>query len=76
MTRMTPGVALVASPSGGLRTYHVHDVAVRVAIEQVQYLDAAGKRITESLWHYSKKTLRAEYVTLDQFLVTRNDPDR
>ena len=43
---------------GRVIKYYVNDVAVRVATEQVQYLDADGKLITESLRDYSKKTLR------------------
>lgn len=63
-------------PPGGTRKYYVDDVAVRVATEQVQYLDATGKLITESLRDYSKKTLKAQYASLDHFLTAWNDADR
>ncbi len=48
--------------------YVVHDVPVRVATERVQYLDANGKLITESLRDYTRKALRQTYASLDAFL--------
>jgi len=56
--------------------YYVNNVEVRVATERVQYLDANGKLITESLKDYSRKTVLREYVSLDQFLTVWNDADR
>ena len=63
-------------PTGGVKRYYVDDVSVSVATEQVQYLDAAGKLVTESLRDYSKRTLQAEYASLDQFLSVWNEADR
>jgi type I restriction enzyme R subunit len=65
-------------PPGGGRVvrYYVNDVAVRVATEQVQYLDAGGKLITESLRDYTKKSLRNTYASLDVFLTAWNGADR
>lgn len=60
----------------GVKKYFVNDVAVRVATEQVQYLDGAGKLITESLRDYSKKTLKDAYASLDGFLTAWNAADR
>ena len=48
--------------------YVVDDVEVTVATERVQYLDANGRLITESLKDYSRKTLRKAYASLDDFL--------
>ncbi len=48
--------------------YYVDDVEVAVATERVQYLDENGKLITESLREYSRKAVRKEYASLDQFL--------
>jgi type I restriction enzyme R subunit len=53
--------------------YYVNDVEVRVATERVQYLDANGKLITESLKDYSRKTVRKAYASLDAFLTVWND---
>jgi type I restriction enzyme R subunit len=54
----------------------VDDVEVRVVTERVQYLDADGKLITESLRDYSRKTVRKAYASLDAFLNAWNDADR
>lgn len=50
------------------KRYVVDDVEVRVATERVQYLDASGKLITESLRDYSRKTVRKAYASLNDFL--------
>lgn len=48
--------------------YYVNDVPVSIINERVQYLDANGKLITESLVDYTKKNIRNEYATLNDFL--------
>ncbi|YCM45685.1 DEAD/DEAH box helicase family protein [Verrucomicrobiaceae bacterium 227] len=58
------------------RRYFVDDVEVRVATERVQYLDANGKLITESLKDYSRKTVRQTYASLENFLTAWNDADK
>lgn len=50
------------------RRYVVADVEVNVAAERVQYFDANGKLITESLRDYTRKALAREYASLDEFL--------
>ena len=47
-----------------------------VVTERVQYLDADGKLITESLKDYTRKTVRKAYASLDDFLTAWNDADR
>jgi len=78
-----PTGTTIVDPFGGSATfgdaptkYYVNDVAVRVATERVQYLDASGKLITESLRAYSRKSLRQTYSSLDDFLTVWNDADR
>jgi type I restriction enzyme R subunit len=56
--------------------YYVNNVEVRVATERVQYLDANGKLITESLKDYSRKTLLQTYTSLDDFLNAWNDAEK
>jgi type I restriction enzyme R subunit len=64
-------------PPGPCTTrYYVDDVAVRVVTERLQYLDADGRLITESLRDYSRQTLRKTYASLDAFLNAWNDADR
>ncbi|HRB14895.1 MAG TPA: DEAD/DEAH box helicase family protein [Nitrospira sp.] len=56
--------------------YYVNDVEVTVATERVQYLDAEGKLITESLKDYTRKTVRNAYASLDAFLNAWKNADR
>ncbi len=56
--------------------YIVDNVEVRVATERVQYLDANGKLITESLKDYSRKTVRKAYASLDDFLTAWHDAEK
>jgi type I restriction enzyme R subunit len=51
-------------------------VTVSVARERVQYLNAQGKLITESLRDYTRINLTAQYNSLDQFLQAWNQADR
>ncbi len=60
----------------GPRRYYVNDVAVAVTTERVQYLDADGRLITESLTDYSRKTVHKSFATLSDFLATWNAADR
>lgn len=60
----------------GPAKYYVDDVEVTVATERVQYLDADGKLITESLKDYTRKTVRKAYTSLDAFLNAWKDADR
>ena len=43
-------------------------MTVTVIAERVQYYDKDGKLITESLKDYTKKTVRREFASLDDFL--------
>jgi type I restriction enzyme R subunit len=58
------------------KKYYVDDVEVRVATERVQYLDADGKLITESLKDFTRKTLRKTYTSLNAFLNAWNEAER
>jgi type I restriction enzyme R subunit len=51
-------------------------VTVAVARERVQYLNAQGKLITESLRDYTRINLTRQYDSLDKFLQAWNDADR
>lgn len=58
------------------KRYYVDDVEVSVAIERVQYLDADGRLITESLTDYTRKTVHKSFATLDDFLTRWNSADQ
>ncbi|MBK7002959.1 MAG: DEAD/DEAH box helicase family protein [Rhodoferax sp.] len=71
----------VAEPRPGeedstVRRYFVANVEVKVASERVQYFDAHGKLITESLKDYTRKALAKEFSSLDDFLRRWNDAER
>ncbi len=48
--------------------YYINDVPVFVIAERIQYYGPDGKLVTESLKDYTRKTVRKEYASLDQFL--------
>ena len=50
------------------KKYVVNDVAFAVAVEQVQYMDANGDLITESLRDYTRNKIQEEFSSLDDFL--------
>jgi type I restriction enzyme R subunit len=56
--------------------YYVNDVEVTVVTERVQYLDADGKLITESLKDYTRKAVRRAYASLNAFLNAWHDAAR
>lgn len=58
------------------RRYVVNDVPVFVASERIQYYDADGKLITESLKDYTRKRVKAAYHSLDKFLESWSEADK
>jgi len=58
------------------KKYYVDKVPVFVATERVQYLDASGRLITESLKDFSRKTVLQSYASLDEFLTVWNDAEK
>ncbi len=59
-----------------IRRYVVANVEIKVASERVQYFDANGKLITESLKDYTRKTLAKEFSSLSDFLRRWNDAEK
>ncbi len=58
------------------RRYYVDDVEVSVLSERVQYLDAHGKLVTESLKDFTRRTVREAFTSLDDFLTRWRDAER
>ena len=56
--------------------YFIRGKSVNVLTERIEYLDENGKLVTESLRDYSRKTIRAQYVSLDAFLRRWNGSSR
>ena len=64
-------------PSKGKRMkYYVHDVEVTVLKQRVQYIDNDGKLITESLTDYTRRNMRNQFASLDDFLSAWNTAER
>jgi type I restriction enzyme R subunit len=55
---------------------YVDGVAATILAERVEYLDANGKLITESLKDFSKKTLQKQFESLDSFISQWKHADR
>ena len=70
------GGILVDPPISYNYKFRVNDVEVNVVSERVQYYDKAGKLITESLTDYSKKNIKQEFATLDDFLKSWNSDSK
>ncbi|MGN8160485.1 EcoAI/FtnUII family type I restriction enzme subunit R [Salinisphaera sp. RV14] len=69
------------SPDGdgkgtGRTRYVVDNVEVSVVAERVQYLGPDGKLITESLKDYTRKKVREQFTSLDDFLRRWNAAER
>ncbi|PWN55572.1 EcoAI/FtnUII family type I restriction enzme subunit R [Abyssibacter profundi] len=56
--------------------FYVDNVEVSVVAERVQYLDAQGDLITESLKDYTRKRVREQFASLDDFLRRWSGADR
>ncbi len=66
-----------ATASDAPRKYRInHRVTVAIARERVQYLDAQGKLVTESLRDFTRINLAKQYQSLDAFLQAWNSAER
>jgi type I restriction enzyme R subunit len=52
----------------GVRKFHVSGVEVRILSERVEFLGEDGQMVTESYRAYSRKNIRKEFSSLDDFL--------
>lgn len=59
-----------------IKKYVVDSVKVKVLAERVQYLDASGKLITESLKEYTQRAIKGEFRSMDDFLVRWSGADK
>ena len=58
------------------RKYYIDGRPVSILAERVEYLDEDGKLVTESLRDYSKRTVRRQYASLDEFLLRWRGTER
>ncbi len=70
------GLGAEAEGAGAVRYVVGGTVSVVVARERVQYLNAEGKLVTESLRDYTRIHLGKAYTSLDQFLQAWNGAER
>ena len=68
--------SLLDDESTGRVKYFIGDVPVYVLAERVQYYGPDGKLVTESLKDYTRKTIKKDYQSLDQFLRRWTTADR
>jgi len=63
-----PDITQPAAGGGTRKKIYVDGVAATIVAERVEYLDENGKLVTESLRDYTKKALRRQFASLDDFL--------
>jgi len=61
---------------GKSRKYYINGKEVSILAERVEYVDEYGKLVTESLRDYSKKAVREQFASLDDFLNRWNGTER
>ncbi|WP_340158257.1 DEAD/DEAH box helicase family protein [uncultured Maribacter sp.] len=82
-TDVVPGGFTPTKPDVGIddgdtevRKYYVNNIPVSVVHERVQYYGKDGKLITESLKDYSKKNIKEEFSSLDDFIEKWNESEK
>jgi type I restriction enzyme R subunit len=69
-----PGLPL--PPGGPQKKIYVDGVGARITAERVEYLDEHGKLVTETLRDFTKKALKKQFASLDDFLRRWKASDR
>jgi type I restriction enzyme R subunit len=59
-----------------VKKYYVEDVPVMILRERVQYYSKGGKLITESLKDYTRKNVKKEYGSINNFLTKWKEADK
>jgi len=79
-TTYTPGTDGAFDPDGAddnkPKKYRIKGIDVNILAERVQYLNAQGQLITESIKDYTKKTVTRDFATLDTFLQRWSSEDQ
>jgi type I restriction enzyme R subunit len=74
-TVVDPGIP-EPTDSGPQKKVYVDGVHAKIIAERVEFLDADGKLVTESLKDFTKKALRKRFASLDEFLQRWNHAER
>lgn len=72
-TGLMAGAGKTGNP---IRKIYVDGVGALIVAERVEYLDESGKLVTESLRDYTRKALKRQYASLDDFLKRWNGEGR
>ena len=65
------------APSGDpIRKIYVDGIGARILAERVEYLDANGRLVTESLRDFTKTALKKRFASLDDFLKSWKSAER
>lgn len=68
---------VVEKPKGEKKSkFVIGDEPVKISQQQIQYLGKDGELITESLIDFTKKSVLAEYSSLDKFVNAWNEAER
>jgi len=71
-----PWVICQPTPVYGEKKIYVNGVPVNIIHERVQYMDADGKLITESIRDFSRKVICYDYSSLDDFLARWSEAEK
>jgi type I restriction enzyme, R subunit len=69
-------VGPTGKPKGPEPKIYVDGVPARIVAERIEYLDANGKLVTESLRDFTKSALRKQFASLNDFLRRWNAAER
>lgn len=72
----TPDISISPGVGEKQQKVYVDGVPVAVVSERIEYLDANGKLVTESLRDFTRNTLRKQFASLEVFLRRWNDAER
>lgn len=70
------GGGIIIDPPNPRQKIRVDGIDVRIVNERIQYLDADGRIITESLKDYTRKNVIKQYDTMDAFLKSWNSAEK
>ncbi|MCE8556661.1 DEAD/DEAH box helicase family protein [Ruegeria pomeroyi] len=65
-----------SQPTGPQKKIYVDGIGATIVAERVEYLDANGKLVTESLKDFTRKHLTKRFATMDDFLRRWNAEER
>ncbi len=74
--QITPHGIILPEESGESKKIYVDGVPVFVTYERVQYYGTDGKLITENLINYTKRNIKQQFATLNDFLNQWNQEDK